>query len=280
MNQSLQKIDGDLPLAVQPSGSPMELMVMAIQGKADVAVLERLEAMQERFDKRKAKKEYDEAMAAFQAKCPVIMKTVDGAQKKYKFAPLDHIVSQVKPILEECGFSYRLTSEMEAGFVKSVMTITHRGGHSEQSEFKVPVDTRNPVMSEPQKYGGAMTFANRYNFCNGFGILTANEDQDGQTARAKIPAWLIPTLEAEEAARAIALPPAPKPAPTKPPPNPIKAKLWLACQPIRGTAQSWDTAESWMRMKKIITPDQKVSTLTDAQMETALDKVQIELSNT
>lgn len=269
MTNELTKTGPELPLeVVDDNESPMGLMRLAVQGKADVAVLERLEAMQERFDKRRAKKEYDEAMARFQAECPVILKTVNGAQSKYKFAPLDHIVSQVKPLLDKFGFSYRLTSEMENGFVKSVMTITHRGGHSEQSEFKVPVDTRNPVMSEPQKYGGAMTFANRYNFCNGFGILTANEDQDGQTARSKLSPWLIEKLDKQQA----------EAKPATQPPSPLKAKLWDACKPIRGSAKSWDEAELWMVGKRIIRPGTKVSAMNDDQLSEALDKVSIELS--
>ena len=41
------------------------------------------------------------------------------------------------------------------------------------------------MMSDPQKYGGASTYAKRYAFCNGFGILTADEDLDAKSSTPK-----------------------------------------------------------------------------------------------
>jgi hypothetical protein len=263
-----------LPLAeAEPSGSPMGLMALAIQGKADVAVLERLEAMQERFDKRKAKKDYDEALAAFQAECPVILKSVDGAQRKYRFAPMDHILQIVQPILKKHGFSWSVTTQTREGWVKCIVTIKHASGHSENSEFETPIDSRNNLMNAAQAYGGARTFCLRYAFTGGFGIVTADEDRDGQTARSKLPTWLAERMDAQAALPA----PAPTPA-ARPQPTPAKTRLWNACQPIRGTAGTWDIAETWMQSKKILKPGQKVSTLTEDEMTDARVKVEIELT--
>ncbi len=66
--------------------------------------------------------------------------------------------------------------------------------------------------------------------------------------------------------------------PAKAAPSQAKARLWSACQTIRGTAQSWDVAEAWMVSKKILQPGQKVSALSDDEMTEARTKVEIELT--
>lgn len=66
--------------------------------------------------------------------------------------------------------------------------------------------------------------------------------------------------------------------PAKTPASPLKARLWTACESIRGAAKAWDKAEEWMVSKKILSAGQKVSALTDVELSDALDKVQIELS--
>ena len=45
------------------------------------------------------------------------------------------------------------------------------------STFKVPID-KEGYMNAPQKFASALTFAKRYAFCNAFGILTGDEDDD------------------------------------------------------------------------------------------------------
>jgi hypothetical protein len=161
------------------------LLERAVDSKAAVEVLERLQVLRKELRVEKAKEAYDEAMAAFQAACPVIDKTKFGAKDAYKYAPLDVIVVVVRGLLQTHGFSYSVTSEIEANWVKAICRVTHRGGHSEESAFKVPIDSRNPMMNDPQRYAGSMTFAKRYAFCNAFGILTADEDKDGSTRRQK-----------------------------------------------------------------------------------------------
>ena len=55
--------------------------------------------------------------------------------------------------------------------------MTHILGHSESSDFEVPIDTEG-YMTAPQKYASALTFAKRYSLCNALGISTGDEDTD------------------------------------------------------------------------------------------------------
>ena len=132
-----------------------------------------------------SKSEFDAAMAALQAELPIIQKRKFGAKNAYKYAPLDDIVSQVQPLLQKHGFSFTVTSEIQNNLVKAICKITHRGGHHDQSEFSCPIDSRNPMMNDPQRYAGSLTFSKRYAFCNAFGIMTGDEDVDGSTERPK-----------------------------------------------------------------------------------------------
>ncbi len=161
------------------ASDPESILRYAIDQKADVAVIERLMVVREKLEKEKAKKMYDASMAAFQAECPPIVKSKEGAQGKYRYAPLDVIIAQVKELIQRHGFSYSITSDIEKDWVKAICRVTHFGGHSEVSEFKVPTDPRATLMSAPQQYGASMTFAKRYAFVNSFGIMTADEDNDG-----------------------------------------------------------------------------------------------------
>ena len=161
------------------------LLAKAVEQGSAMEVIKELRLMESEIQKRRAKAAFDESMAAFQAECPVIKKTKDGAKQAYKYAPLDDILAQTRGLIQAHGFSFSMTSEIDAGWVKAICKVTHRLGHSEISEFKVPIDSRNPMMNDPQRYGGSMTFAKRYAFCNIFGILTADEDRDGETNRRR-----------------------------------------------------------------------------------------------
>lgn len=75
--------------------------------------------------------------------------------------------------------------------------------------------------------------------------------------------------------------PGASPAAQKPATDPFKdlrAKLWNACKPFRGTAQSWALAEQWMEDQSILKPGDKVSQFaTEEQFQDAIDKVEIAL---
>jgi hypothetical protein len=158
------------------------LIAQAIDKGLPVETMEKLLSMQERWEKTQAQKEFVRAMSDFQEKCPVIKKTKkvlnkDGRTVRYQYAPLDSIVEQIKKPLKECGVSYRWETKNEDKNIKAICTVTHVLGHSESSEFAVPIDTEG-YMTEPQKYASALTFAKRYSLCNALGISTGDEDTD------------------------------------------------------------------------------------------------------
>lgn len=160
---------------------------LAIEKQGAAETLERLMAIRREMNAEAAKRAFDMALTQFQAECPVINKSKavmnkDGRSVRYHFAPLDSIVKQVRPLLDKHGFSYRITTATKDNKVKVICIASHTGGHAESSEFESPIDPQ-AFMNEQQKFAAALTYAKRYAFCNAFGILTGDEDLDGETKK-------------------------------------------------------------------------------------------------
>jgi hypothetical protein len=217
---------------------PESIIRFAIEkGNIDVGTMERLLVMRNELQAEYAKRQFDEALAAFQSECPAVEKkkkvmNKDGRSVRYCYAPLDDIVDQVKPALKKHGFSYSLDTKVDLGWVEAMCEITHSAGHSKIKSFKCPID-KEGYMNEPQKYASALTFAKRYAFCNAFGILTADEDTDSITVKEKpqAPSKLKTGDQTLE---------------------PLARKLWEILIPIRGLAKNWDKANEWLREMEFI----------------------------
>lgn len=159
------------------------LISQAITNKVDVGTMERLLAMRTQMKAERAKEAFNRAMGLFQAECPTIVKTKEvftrDGRSAYKYAPIESIVSQVKVPLERNGFNYTTQIDLTEKGVKATIKVTHVEGHSEETSMEVPLGSKTQIMSDSQVTAAASTFAKRYAFCNAFGILTGDEDNDG-----------------------------------------------------------------------------------------------------
>ena len=161
------------------------LIALAIEKNVSVDTMERLLVMRRELKAELAKEEFDKAMSAFQAECPIIKKTkgvyTDSGELAYKYAPLECIVDQVKGFLSKHGFSYCVDQpEAKQGYIKVALTVKHTFGHSEVTSVALPLGNTTRIMSQTQVEAAALTFAKRYAFCNAFGILTGDEDTDAR----------------------------------------------------------------------------------------------------
>ena len=162
-------------------------ITLALTQKASIETLEKLFTLQKDVKAEQAKSAFVEAHARFQSQCPVIEKTKvvmnkDGRTIRYKFAPLDSIVDQIKKPLAENGLAYTWTVENQNGTMTAHCKVTHSMGHSESSSFTIPIDI-DGYMTAPQKYASAQTFAKRYALCNALGISTGEEDTDASDVK-------------------------------------------------------------------------------------------------
>ena len=176
------------PTIYEGPATAENLMLKAIDKGVPVETMERLLAMRRELQAEAAKRRFDEDMAAFQGSCPTIKKTKEvktkSGQVAYRYAPIESIVAQVKEKLNEYGFSYAVKTETEPASVKSTVIAKHKEGHSEESSVQVPLGNKTDIMSQTQVVAAALTFAKRYAFCNAFGILTGDDDDDAQSTKA------------------------------------------------------------------------------------------------
>ncbi|REK40911.1 MAG: hypothetical protein DWQ20_00860 [Actinobacteria bacterium] len=161
--------------------------------------IERLFSLFERMADRQASQEFAAAMAAFKSECPPIprrtqnsqfmVEYVDDSGVRHKrprmYASLEDIESTIREILGRHGLSYRWEdTKVQDGALSMVCVIDHEGGHSKRSPVVLPVDSKAGC-SDQQKYGAAMSYAQRYSLVQALGLITCDEDDDGNTGATK-----------------------------------------------------------------------------------------------
>lgn len=158
-------------------------------GELNVDQLDRLLALQERYEALQAKKEFDEAMAALKSEMPSVLsqdKKVDFSSQKgrttYTHTSLGAAMDTVTPYLSRHGFS--LTWGGPPNTEKTITVrcrISHRAGHFEEMELSGPPDTsggKNPI----QAIGSTAKYLQRYTALMLLGIATAEDIADADSA--------------------------------------------------------------------------------------------------
>lgn len=193
---------------------PGRLLEMAVQQNLDIDKLERLMAMQERWNEQQAKEAFYAALSQFQRIVPVLEKrnVVDftgksGGRVKYAYASLSDIKGQIQEALSGYGLSYRWEFADKESQLEVTCILTHLSGHSERTAMTAPADTsgsKNPV----QERASTITYLQRYTLIGALGLATANMDDDGRKGQ-------VAETKPEDAAPN--LPPVPKGTETKAP---------------------------------------------------------------
>jgi hypothetical protein len=185
MEKALAKRNTKMEVVAPAAPTPLTLLEQAIAKNMDLAQLEKLMDMQERWEKRQAEKAFREAMSRFQSIAPVIKKNRKAninSQKgafSYRFADLGAISGQIKEALSECGLSYRWEFEDKGAKLKVTCFVSHRDGHTETSEMEAGMDTSG-AKNDIQSKGSTNTYLQRYTLIGALGLSTADEDNDGR----------------------------------------------------------------------------------------------------
>ena len=172
-----------------PIGRVLEL---AIEKGASAGDLEKLIALHERMQANAARQAFSQAMADFKANCPPIPRrtensqfsvTVNGVKRPRRYAALEDIEATIRGPLGVHGLSFRWSgSTVAGGKIAMTCIVSHLGGHSESSSVEMQIDSKAGC-SDQQKYGAAMTYAQRYSLIQALGLTTCDEDNDGNEAR-------------------------------------------------------------------------------------------------
>lgn len=152
------------PAPVPQSVTPMDLLRIATSQGADLEKLEKLMDLQARWEATEARKAYAEAMAAFKADPPDILKNKHvnrGSAGTFDQATHDEVSGKVAEALSRHGLFHTWSFREEGKTVYVTCRLTHRQGHFEEFTMAGPPDTSGNK-SPLQAIASTQTFLQRY----------------------------------------------------------------------------------------------------------------------
>lgn len=168
----------------------MAMLQLAVEKGASVEQLERLMALQERYEANEAKKEFVAAMTRFKENPKVIEKNaqVDFTSTKgrthYRHATLANVCDVIGPALSEVGISHSWeTEQLDGGAVKVTCVLTHARGHQTRTPLQAGKD-ESGNKNHIQAVGSTVTYLQRYTLLAATGMAVADQrDDDGAGGR-------------------------------------------------------------------------------------------------
>jgi hypothetical protein len=178
------------PTAMVPAGGNVIAMFerLAIDPNASVEKIERLMALWERGEARRAEMEWNAAMAAAQKEMRPVAADAWNPQTKSKYASYEALDRSLRPIYTKHGFGLTFdTGEGAADlFVRVLCDVVHLGGHSRRYKLDMPADGKGAkggdVMTRTHATGSALSYGQRYLLKMVFNIAVGEEDDDGRRA--------------------------------------------------------------------------------------------------
>lgn len=175
-----------LPAAV----TPMDMIDKALASGASPEALEKLLALQERWEANQAKRAFDTAMAEAKAELPRVIKNKragfeskkTGETTSYAYETLDALSAAIDPVLHRHGLSYRYSSKVEGGQISVTCVVSHSQGHKEETTLQCAPDTSG-AKNSVQAIGSATTYLQRYTLKLALGV-SASTDDDAKAAEA------------------------------------------------------------------------------------------------
>lgn len=171
----------EMPLAPP---SEMEILRLAVERGAGIETIERLAALQEKMQARKAETEFNEALNRVQEKIKRIAPNAKNNHTNSMWATYDAIDRVVRPIYAAEGFSLSFT-HAESNKVDHIRVIcwVRRNAHKEPYQVDWPVSTQGPkggaVTTPVQATGISDSYAKRYLVKDIFNIAIGQDDTDG-----------------------------------------------------------------------------------------------------
>lgn len=175
------------PLAVHQGGalavnSPAAMMLQAMSQGASLEQVEKMMALQERWEAGEARKLYNQAFALFKAEAVRVIKNKDvkaGPLSGNSYAELHSVVDAVTPALSKHGLSasWKLTRD-EPAWLEITCTLSHASGHAESVAMGGPPDAGG-AKNALQARASTITYLERYTLKAICGVAEGGQDDDG-----------------------------------------------------------------------------------------------------
>lgn len=180
--------------------SPSDIIRVAMTEKADLAQIEKLLELQERWEANQARKAYHKSMAEFKANPPKIFKdrkvgydSKTGGKVNYNHASLGNIVEKISKELSKYGLSASWKTQQDKN-ITVTCKLTHVQGYGEETSLTADADmsgSKNNI----QAIGSTITYLERYTLLALTGLATYEQDTDGVASQSSKPVVTAPAAK-------------------------------------------------------------------------------------
>ena len=179
--------------------TPMEMLARALQLQSSPEVLEKLLALQERWERNESRKAFDQAMIKAAAEFEPIVKrnraSYGSGKTNYEYEDLAMIEQAVKPALNKYGIFYRHRPKVEANVIIVTCVLYGHGYRDEDCSLPAPADSsgsKNPV----QAIGSTVTYLQRYTLRMALGLAPIKDDDATSTSNNLLSAEELDVVKA------------------------------------------------------------------------------------
>lgn len=155
----------------------------------DVEKIERLMALWERGEARKAEAAFNAAMSLAQAQMKSVEADATNPQTRSRYASYAQLDRVLRPIYTGQGFglSFDTADPKHEDWIRVVCYVTHVGGHSRTYHADMPADGKGAkggdVMTKTHAVGAALSYGARYLLKLIFNVAVGEDDRDGNAPK-------------------------------------------------------------------------------------------------
>lgn len=181
--------------------TPMAIVQLAVDKNFDLARIEKLMEIAERFEKKQAAQAFQQAISAFKKNPPQVFMDKHNKQYGSMYTSLGGLVNPVNAALGEQGLEASWTiDQSRPGIIKVTCILSHARGHSREVSIESPPDKAG-AKNAIQEIKSAITYLEASTFQAVTGVASqmksVNPDDDGNGAgRNLISAKQVADLEA------------------------------------------------------------------------------------
>lgn len=149
----------------------------------DVTKLDALLRMQREIIGADARLQFNRAMSDAQAEMRPVTRDAVNDQTRSKYARLETIDAEIRPIYTRHGFAMSFDSEPIENGIRIICEVSHREGHSKTYRLEAGLDVAgargNANKTPMHGLGSSVSYLRRYLKCMVWDLALANEDNDG-----------------------------------------------------------------------------------------------------
>lgn len=187
MNAVIKK--DSLPAQMNEGATLLQVIQNAAQNpQADIEKMERLMAMYERVEAKRAEAEFSASLSKVQSELRQVATDANNPQTRSRYATYSALDKAARPIYTSHGFSLSFDTGNDAppDHVRVVCYVGHVGGHSRAYHVDMPADGKGAkggdVMTKTHAVGAGMSYGMRYLLKMIFNIAIGEDDDDGNGA--------------------------------------------------------------------------------------------------